>query len=111
MDLIGKMDQVVAFQTNSPAASGSGNRDIYTTVLTTRGYLKSGGGSRDGSYQDIAGNENWTLVVRKQTALVAILGMSLKVLINGKTFTVQHFEDVEQEHFYYKFSLTRQQHG
>lgn len=108
MDLIGRMDKIVAFQVNNPVASGYGDRDVYTTALTTRGYLKAGGGSRDGSFQDIQGNQSWTLTVRKENALVAILGMSLKVLIESRTYTVQHFEDIDEDHSYYKFALTRQ---
>lgn len=111
MDMIGRLDKIVAFQTNAPVASGAGNRDIYSTVLTTRGYLKFGGGSRSGADYLIEGNQAWTLIVRKENALVAILGMSLKVLIEGKLYTVQSFEDIDEEHGYYKFSLTRQQGG
>lgn len=108
MDLIGKMDKRVAFQTNNPAASGAGNRDIYSTVFTAWGYLKYNSGNRDGSYGDILGNQSATLTVRKQQALVAVLGMSLKMVIDGQVWTVQGYEQLEGE-LYYRFSITRQQ--
>lgn len=108
MDLIGLMDKVVAFQVNTPAASGAGNRDIYTTAVTTRGYLKYGSGSRNGGFQDIQADQSWSLTVRKQAALTAILSVSLKVVIESQTYTVQGWADINEDHFYYKFSLTRQ---
>jgi hypothetical protein len=110
MDLIGKMDKRVAFQTNNPAASGAGGRDVYSTVFTAWGYLKYNGGNRDGSYGDILGNQSATLTARKQQALVAVLGMSLRVVIDGQVWTVQGFEQLEGE-LYYRFSITRQQNG
>ncbi len=108
MDLVGQMDKVVVFKTNAPTALGAGNKDGYSTLLTTRGYLKKSVGSRSSAYSDILGDSSYSLTVRRQAALTAALSMSLRIEIEGNRFTVQGWEDIEEEHFYYRFSLTRQ---
>lgn len=107
-DLVGNMDKVVVFKQNAPTALGAGNKDGYSTLLTTRGYLKKSVGSRNSGFSDILGDSSYFLTVRKQAALTAALKMSLKVEIENRTYTIQGWEDIEEEHFYYRFSLTRQ---
>ena len=87
---------------------GAGGKDNYNPLLTTRGYLQKGGGSRSAQYADIVGNESYTLYVRQQSLLTENLSISLKALIQGQFYTVQGWEDIEDKHMYYKFNLSKQ---
>lgn len=106
MDLVGNMDKVVVFSTNAPTTEGAGKHDVYSTLLTTRGFLERSSGDRSLVFGEIDGNSSWTLIVRKQAALTAALAMSLKVEIDGRLYTVTAWEDIKEKHFYYKFNLT-----
>lgn len=110
-DLIGNMDKVVTFYVNTPTDAGAGgNNDGYSAALTTRGFLKKQSGDRNSQLYDLAISNTWYLTVRKQNALSAILSPSLKVGVQGKEglFTVQSWEDVQEDHFYYKLTLSQQ---
>src|SRR5688572_5564415 len=108
MDLVGQMKKVVTFKQNTPSTQGAGGKDSYSDLLTTRGYLKKSSGSRNPAYSDILGDNSWTLIVRKQAALTSALSMSLKIEIDNKLFTIQSWEDVNEDNALYKFSLTQQ---
>src|SRR3954469_16606608 len=99
---IGKFDKTVTFLMNNATTLGAGGKDNYVPLLTTRGYLVKGGGSRTSAYGEIEGNESWTLHVRQQSLLTANLSISLKVLIQGQIFTLQGWEDIKDKHLYYK---------
>lgn len=104
---IGNFDKTVTFMVNNSTDLGAGGRDNYVPLLTTRGYLQKGGGSRTNSFSDIEGGESWTLYVRQQRLLTDNLSMSLKVLIRGLVYTMQGWEDIEDKHLYYKFNITK----
>lgn len=101
------MKQVCDFLINSQTI-GLGAKDNYVLAATTRGYLKKGGGSRTSQGGDIAINDNWTLIVRKQDAITSNLRVDNKWRISNRTFTVQSWEDIEEDGFYYKFTLTEE---
>ena len=105
---IGNFDKTVTFLVNNSTDLGAGGKDNYTPLLTTRGYLRKGGGGRTNAFNDIEGNESWTLYTRQQALLAANLTMSLKMLIQGQVFTLQGWEDIEEKHLYFKFNITKQ---
>jgi hypothetical protein len=107
-DLIGKMDKVCELLQNTPTAQGAGAVDSYAVLLTTRGYLKKSSGSRSLQFADISVNDSWSLIVRKQNQMVNNLRRDMKWRIDNRTFTIDSWEDIEEEHFYYKFYLTEQ---
>jgi hypothetical protein len=107
-DLIGNMDKVVLFRTNSGAQLGAGGQDAYTDLLTTRGSLKKVSGRTGLSFGDILTSDTWTLIVRVQSALTAALSNSLRISIDSRSFKVDSWEDVNEDHFYYKFTITEQ---
>jgi len=106
MDLIGRSDKICELLQNTPVAQGGGNKDAYEVLLTTRGYLKKVGGNRSGGIGDILLDNSWSLIVRKQNALVQALRADLKWRIEDKVYTIQTWEDVNEDHFYYKFTLS-----
>jgi hypothetical protein len=108
MDLIGKMDKVCELLQNTPIAQGVGGQDSYSVLLTTRGYLKKSSGNRALQFTDISINDSWSLIVRKQNQMVNNLRRDMKWRIDNRTFTIDSWEDIEEEHFYYKFYLTEQ---
>lgn len=105
---IGNFDKIVTFLVNNSTALGAGGKDGYTDLLTTRGKLRRGGGGRGVAYGDIEGNESFTLEVRKQSLLTSNLTMSLKARINGKIYTLQGWDEIEDKDLYYRINLTRQ---
>lgn len=103
--VIGKFDKVVAIQKNTPADQGAGALDSYSTYCTTRGYLKKTSGSRSVSFGEITGGNSYTLWVRFQTTIESNIRMDNKIIIDGRTFTIDSFELVDEEKKYYKFTL------
>lgn len=108
-DLIGKMKKICELLQNNPTIQGAGAKDNYSVLLTTRGYLRKSSDSRNMSFGDITQDNSWKLTVRKQDQMVNNLRRDVKWRIDGKTFTIQGWKDIEEEHFYYEFSLTEQQ--
>lgn len=107
-DLIGQMKKVCTLLINTGQTSTTGGgTDSYSSGPTTRGYLKRDSGDRGQQFGDIVGQNTWTLIVRVQAQITVNLGMGVKWLIDNKRFTVQSWEDINQEGFYYKFKLTQ----
>lgn len=107
-DLVGKMDKVVLFRKNNSAALGAGAQDSYADLLTTRGALKKVRGNTGISFGDILTNDAYTLIVRKQSLLESNLSNSLRIFIEGRSFKVDSWENIEEDHFYYRFNITEQ---
>lgn len=105
---VGKMDKVVLFRINNSTQLGAGGQDGYADLLTTRGYFKQDSGSRDGAFADIQSGSSGSLTVRRQSLLTSNLSTSLQIVFDGRTFIVHSWEDVSEEHFYYKFRITDQ---
>lgn len=105
---IGNLDKVVVFMVNNSTDLGAGGKDNYVALLTTRGYLTKGGGSRSSAFSDILSGESFTLYVRQQRLLTANLTTSLKAVINGQTYTMQGWEDIEDKHLYYRLNMSKQ---
>lgn len=94
-DLIGNMDEVVEFLQNTPVVVGAGNQDGYAVALTTRGYLTRDSGNRSQNFADINGYITFRLKVRKQSALTALLSMSLKIRISSRVYTIHSWDDTD----------------
>lgn len=103
---IGRLRDVVLFRVNLGATAGAGGQDNYTDLLTTRGRLTRSSGSRSAQFGDIEIGESWTLVVRKQAKLTANLSTSLKVVVEGQTYTMQGWEETGNRPYYYRIILS-----
>lgn len=103
--VIGNFNKVVTFLKDVPTPKGAGYKDVFEEVVTTRGYLVKGGGSRSFSFGEIQEDTTWTVYVRKQVLLDEIK-TSWKVRISGDLYTVQSWEVIENRHYYYKITLT-----
>lgn len=102
---IGKLIHRVIFYVNSPTAAGAGFKDSYSTLLTTRGYLRRKSGSRNLSFGAIQNQTSCELYVRYQTLLENNLRSDVKISVNGKLYTIESWEKVEEKAFYYKFEI------
>lgn len=110
---IGQLKKIVVFKKNTPIAKGAGKKDVYATLLTTRGYLERSSGSRTlEAGQEISSNR-WTLVTRFQNALLTEIDVNrsnMKVEIDSKTFLINGTPElIDERRMYYRFSLTQQQ--
>lgn len=83
------MYHTLTVQTNAGTVLGAGGKDVYTTLLTTRASLKEPSGSRNGAFMEIQGGASSTITTRYQQALWNALSMSMKLIIDGVTYTVQ----------------------
>lgn len=102
---VGALNRVVEFQANNPVTLGAGKKDVYTTLLTTRGSLKMLSAGRALSYGNIEIGKGFECVVRFQTLLESNIRPDLRVVIDDRTFTVHSWEKVGEKRFYYKFIL------
>lgn len=105
---VGQLNKVVVFKQNTPTTLGAGAKDAYTTLLTTRGSLRKLNGNRGLSFGELLETNSFEMITRYQVALENNLKMSVKVEVEGKTYTIQSFEKVGEKRFYYKFILNQQ---
>lgn len=105
---IGNFNKTVTFLVNNSTDLGAGGQDGYVPLTTTRGFLRKSSGGRNNAFGDIQGDESWVLYTRQHKLLSDNLSMSLKVLIEGRVFTMQSWESMEDKHLYYRFNITKQ---
>lgn len=105
---VGNLHKVVLFRKNTPSALGAGSVDSYSDLLTTRGSLKKLNGSRGLSFGEVFESNSYELIVRVQTLLEQNLRMDMKVVIDGRTFTLSSYDMMDEKRFYYKMILNEQ---
>lgn len=103
---IGKLNKVVRFDKNVPVPSTAGWSDVYTELLTTYGYMKKVNGSRSLSFNEVVNENTYDLWVNYQQLLEDNLRSDIKVNYDGKLFTIQTWEKVEEKRFLYHFVVT-----
>lgn len=105
---IGRFDKLVTFKVNTPAATGAGSTDSYSTLLQAWGSLKKSNSSRGLSYGESAFDNTYTLIVYYQDSIYNAIRTDLKVDIDSVTYTVTGWEKLQEKRFYLKFNLNRQ---
>lgn len=101
---IGLFRKSVAFRKTTPVADDSGGEaDVWSTFLTTRGYLKKLNGNRTLEAGELVMNSTYELWVRFQSALAAEVKPSLRAIIDGKNYTCHDAEVIAERNSYYKF--------
>lgn len=106
--MVGGLNKVVVFRQNTPSQQGAGYVDSYSDLLTTRGALRSLSSSRGFSFGEVLQTNTHELIVRYQTALASGLRGDMKVVIDGRTFTVSTWEKIGEKKFYYKLIINEQ---
>ncbi|MBA3830209.1 MAG: head-tail adaptor protein [Taibaiella sp.] len=103
----GLLREVIVFIQDTEVDTDSGGAtDSYTTFLTTRGKLRKRSGRRVLEAGFELFDDGYELVVRYQaTLLVELDKNTLKVVNNGKTFTIASYEIQEQRFKYIIFRL------
>lgn len=103
---IGKLRQSGQLQVNTPVAQGAGFKDSFATLLTCRGELTKLRGSRELNSAEVNINAACVWVCRFQTAIDGITTKkSIRWIIDGRTFTVNNYELIDQKKRYYRFTL------
>ena len=105
---IGELKEIVIFKQNTPTALGAGQKDAYTTLLTTRGKLRKKSGNRTLSFGTLEESNSWELIVRFQSLLETNLRLDVKVQIGSRLFTINSFEKVGEKRFFYVINLSCQ---
>jgi hypothetical protein len=83
--------------------------DNWTELVTCKGYLKEGKGSRKNDAGEIVFDSRTTLRVRYQETLWSGLqndaNKSFKVTINGRIFTIDGWQKVQEKNSYIDFTI------
>lgn len=98
---------MAAFKQNTPTAKGAGYTDQYATLLTARGRLKKKSGNRSLSFGAVGEENSFEFITYYQTALANSLNTAMKVEIESKTYTIDSWEKVGEEKFFYIIQLTQ----
>jgi hypothetical protein len=87
-------------------------KDVFEEVVTTKGYLYEGKGRRTLSSGEIVFDAETTFRVRFQDAIWNVLTTaakkSLKWIIEGRVFTVQGWNKVQEKNCYIDFVINEQ---
>ena len=103
---IGKLRDSGQLQINTPAQQGAGFKDNYTTLLTCRGNLTKSRGYRELNSSEIDINGDWVWICRYQLAIEGISNKkAIRWIIDGRRFTVNNYELIDQKKRYYRFTL------
>lgn len=108
------MRSLVHFLENNATTSATTERDVVTTgglndnyslLLTTRGRLRKKSGNRGLDLGLIESKETYELICRYQNALESDLQVDVKILIDGKLFTISSWEKIDEIKHIYRFEL------
>ena len=103
---IGELRQSGQLQTNAPTQQGAGKKDNFATLLTCRGRLQKLRGNRSLNNAEVDINAAWEWICRFQTAIEGITTKkSIRWVIDGRYFTVNNYELIDQKKRYYRFIL------
>lgn len=103
---IGEMRQSGQLQSNNPTQQGAGKKDSYVTVLTCRGRLQKINGNRYFDQAETTINSSWEWICRFQNAINSVSNKkSMRWVIDGRMFSVNNYELIDQKRRYYRFVL------
>lgn len=103
---IGELRQSGQLQTNSPTQQGAGKKDSFTTLLTCRGRLQQLKSNRGLDISETTLFNAWEWVCRYQSAIASVTNKkSVRWLIDGRYFSVNSYEQLDQKKHYYRFIL------
>lgn len=101
---IGQMRQVVQFQVNNPVDNTSGGQnDVWTTIITTRGWLTKKTGRKGIEQGTVQFDKSYVLYCRYQSDL--IVNTDTRMIVDGRTFMVADFELQDEIKHLYVFTL------
>jgi hypothetical protein len=103
---IGELRQSGALQINTPTQLGAGQKDSYSQLLTCRGRLQKLRGNRILDNGEVIISAGWEWICRFQTAINSVANKkSIRWVIDGRTFSVSDYEQIDQKKRYYRFIL------
>lgn len=103
---IGELRDSGQLQINTPVAQGAGFKDSFATLLTCRGRLTKYKGDRSLNSSEVNINASWEWVCRFQAAIDEVTNKkSIRWIIDGRKFSVNNYELIDQKKRYYRFIL------
>jgi hypothetical protein len=103
---IGELRQSGTLQTNNPLQQGAGKKDNYTTLLTCRGRLTQLRSNRGLDLSETTLSNAWEWICRYQIAISNVANKkSIRWQIDGRNFSVNSYELIDQKKHYYRFVL------
>lgn len=110
---IGLLRQTCLIEKNVPVFidqnKSNDKRDVWTELVTCKGYLKEGRGSRKSDVGEIVFDSRTMVRVRYQETLWNGLqndaNKSFKITINGRVFTVDGWQKVQEINSYIDFTI------
>ncbi len=104
---VGELNKIVVFKSNTPTTQGAGAKDGYSTLLTTRGRLRKLSGARNLTFGELVESSSYELKVRYEQTLADNIKRNMKVEIDGKIYTIDSVEQVEEKRKYFLIALKR----
>lgn len=103
---IGRLRDTGQLQVNTPVQQGAGFKDSFSTLLTCRGQLTKIRGNRGLNSAEVEINAAWEWICREQAAINNVANKkSIRWVINGRRFSVNDYELIDQKNRYYRFVL------
>lgn len=103
MPELGQFNFLGAYQTNTPTTTATGGRvDSFATTLSAWGKLRRNSGSKS-SNTEIEIQSAWTWECHFTAAITP--SELNRWLIEGRTFTINDFELIDQKRQFYRFKL------
>jgi head-tail adaptor len=106
---VGRLDRRVIIMANNPTptASGGSKDGGWSSIASTRGYLRKTSGNKAASFGDIMLGSTHELFVRFQQSIKDNMRADNRILIDDeRTFKVSSFEFLEEERRWIKINLT-----
>lgn len=101
---IGQMRSTVRFEKNMPVDTTSGGQtEVYSELLTTKGYLRSRPGTRYLNAGELMIFSSHELICRFQDDFV--IDSSVRAVIDDRIFTISGWELIDEKKYYYRFQL------
>lgn len=105
---IGQFKETVVIEQNNPTQMGAGWVDVWSTLVTTKGFLRKLRGDRSLQSGEIFEDNAYELWIRYQPTLESNLSiLKLRVIIGGKQFRIHSIEKIDQKNFYYRFLVSQ----
>lgn len=102
---IGKLNKRVTFKINIPEALGAGYADSYFDLITVWCSLKKSTGNKGVSFGEVNVTSSYTLLIRYQSYIESNLRGDVKAVIDGKSYSIEDWELIEEKDFYYKIKV------
>jgi hypothetical protein len=111
---INKLRTIATLQTNAPkilygsGVVGAGRKDVYQTFKSLRGEFTQVRANRQLGNGTVVQVLKWQFITRYESAIMAVLDLQVRFLIDGKVYTLDTFNvDTSGKNEWFIFTLSQ----